>query len=394
VAGRTGANRSKIAGNPFTPDWGAAPPALVGRDNVLDRATAAFAAGPADPWFTHAYFGERGVGKTVVLDELGTRAATRGWAVAHTSVRSGGFIAPLLEVELVEAARHLSRRPRLEWLEGDTSWTAGAAIGGPPGPVARAERTRSVSRRLSDASAIEVALRSLGELAASKHVGVLITVDEVHAAEHPELSILSAAMQLVTKRRRLPVALVVAGLPNLPERLTGPDLTFLERMSKAELGYLDPPVVRLALAGPLATNGAGIDEPALEGLVQASGGYPYLVQLLGYHAWEVAGGRRVTEANAAAAIIGAGEQAAVNLFAPRWARLSPKEQRFVAAMAQLGDGPVPIGDIRRILGAATYEEVSYLRQRLIAKGILRAAGHGVITFTLPLFSRWIRSLDR
>ncbi len=69
--------------------------------------------------------------------------------------------------------------------------------------------------------------------------------------------------------------------------MTGPDLTFLERMTKAELGYLDPSVVRLALAGPLATNGAGIDEPALEGLIQASGGYPYLVQLLGYHAWEV-----------------------------------------------------------------------------------------------------------
>lgn len=106
---RTGADRGR---NPFTPDWGASPPVLVGRDGVLDRAVSGMLAGPSDPWFTHAYFGERGVGKTVLLDELGAQMARHGWVVAHGAVRAGGFVAPLLEVELVEAAQGLSRRIR------------------------------------------------------------------------------------------------------------------------------------------------------------------------------------------------------------------------------------------------------------------------------------------
>jgi hypothetical protein len=346
-------------------------------------------AGPSDPWFTHAYFGERGVGKTVLLDELGAQMARHGWVVAHGAVRAGGFVAPLLEVELVEAARGLSRRIRPSWLDTEGTWRAAGSLGQPPGPVVQAERTRARGYRLSPASAVEVALSVLGEAAQRKSIGVLITLDEVHAADHQELSMVSAAMQLVSKRRRLPVALVAAGLPNLPEVLTGPDLTFLERMSKASLGFLEPTAARLALAGPFATGG-GVDEDALTLLAGASGGYPYLVQLLGYQAWAVAGGDRVTRRHAAAAIVETAGLAGTGLFGPRWSRLAPKEREFVSAMAKLGDGPVAVADVRRLLDVERYEELSYLRRRLISKGIIRSTGHGQISLTLPMFARWVR----
>lgn len=365
---------------------------LVGRDAVLDRAVSGMLAGPSDPWFTHAYFGERGVGKTVLLDEIAARLAREEWVVAHAAVRAGGFLAPLLEVELVGAARGLSRRLRPSWLDAGRSWRASGSLGAAPGPVVQAERTRASGSRLSAASAVELALSSLGEAAERKGVGVLVTLDEVHAADDDELSMLSAAMQLVSKRRRLPVALVAAGLPNVPEVLTGPHLTFLERMSKAPLGFLDAGAVRLALAGPFATGG-GIDEEALVELVRASGGYPYLVQLVGYQAWAAAGGGRVTKRHAAVAIREAAELAGTGLFGPRWARLAPKEREFVAAMAKLGDGPVAVSDVRRLLGAERYEDVSYLRRRLLAKGIIRPAGHGKLVLSLPMFSRWVRSHD-
>jgi hypothetical protein len=243
---------------------------------------------------------------------------------------------------------------------------------------------------LSPASAVELALITLGEAAQRKGLGLLITLDEVHAADHPELSMISAAMQLVSKRRLLPVALVVAGLPNVPEVLTGPDLTFLERMSKAPLGFLEPAAARLALAGPFATGG-GIDEDALTQLATASGGYPYLVQLLGYRAWALAGGSRVTRRNATTAIEEAATLAGTGLFGPRWNRLAPKEREFVAAMAELGDGAVAVSEVRRLLGVERYEELSYLRRRLLAKGIIRATGHGQLMLALPMFARWVRN---
>jgi hypothetical protein len=363
---------------------------LVGRDAVLDRAVSGMLAGPSDPWFTHAYFGERGVGKTVLLDEIGGQVGRHGWVVAHAAVRAGGFLAPLLEVELVDAAQRLSRRIRPSWLDTEGAWRAGGSLGAAPGPVVQAERTRARGYRLSPASAVELALTSLGEAAERKRIGLLITLDEVHAADHDELSMLSAAMQLISKRRRLPVALVAAGLPNLPEVLTGPDLTFLERMSKAPLGFLEPAAARLALAGPFATGG-GIDEEALAQLVGASGGYPYLVQLLGYQAWAAAGGSRVTKRHATTAVGEAAAVAGTGVFGPRWGRLAPKEREFVAAMAQLGDGPVAVSEVRRLLGVQRYEDVSYLRRRLLAKGIIRSTGHGQLVLALPMFSRWVRS---
>ena len=238
-------------------------------------------AGPRDFWFTHAYYGERGVGKTVLLDAIGERVAGLGWPVVHSVVRGGRFVEVLLRLRAARGpaateppgprpGRAHDRPPR-----STSGWSG-------PRPSARPRRAPP----LPIEAELEVALRQLGELAADKKRGVLLTVDEAHAADGTELLVLSQTLQLVTKRRELPIALVVAGLPQLPSLLTGPEMTFLERMPKIELGFLGPDASRLALTKPAADLGVRFTDDALTILVEASGGYPYFVQLLGYHVWE------------------------------------------------------------------------------------------------------------
>ncbi len=377
--------------NPFTPDWGVGPPVLVGRDEHIDRAERAMRSGPRDLWFTHAYYGERGVGKTVLLDAIGERVAGLGWPVVHNVVRGRRFVEVLLRLGLPEARRRLTRRGL-----GRGQLTIEAEID--LGVVrAEAQRKAEATPRLPIEAELEVTLRRLGELAADKKRGVLLTVDEAHAAETTDLLVLSQTLQLVTKRRQLPIALIVAGLPQLPSLLTGPEMTFLERMPKIELGFLGPDASRLALTKPAADRGVRFTDDALTILVDASGGYPYFVQLLGYQVWEAKRGRIVDRAAVTTALREAARMAAIQVFTPRWERLAPKEQQFLRVMTELQsidhDRPVAVGSVREKLGAASYEDISYLRIRLLQKGVVRPAGRGLLRFTFPGMAEWIRSAE-
>ena len=79
-----------------------------------------------------------------------------------------------------------------------------------------------------------------------------------------------------------------------------------------------------------------------------------------------------------------------NLFAPRWQRLTPKEQEFLAALASHGD-IAHMSEVVADLGAASYGDVSYLRTRLVAKGMIRPVGRGVVAFTFPRMAAWVRA---
>jgi hypothetical protein len=87
------------------------------------------------------------------------------------------------------------------------------------------------------------------------------------------------------------------------------------------------------------------DVDALDLLINASGGYPYLVQVFGYETWTAAGGAaRIVVAHAQAGVV-AVEARMDALFGARWDQLRDLEQRYVAAVARLGPAPVPVSAV-------------------------------------------------
>src|SRR6266852_5910421 len=97
--------------NPFTPGYGSSPPVLAGRDTTIDQMLDAYRVGPGHPHYHVALYGPRGVGKTVLADEIaGRTAAGLRWAVVSVQASSGSDIPAQLAHQADQAARQLRHR--------------------------------------------------------------------------------------------------------------------------------------------------------------------------------------------------------------------------------------------------------------------------------------------
>lgn len=74
--------------NPFRPTFGVPPLFWVGRTAVLDTFRAALDSRPGTPGRSLIISGARGIGKTVLLNELEDIASSRGWITLRASGRS------------------------------------------------------------------------------------------------------------------------------------------------------------------------------------------------------------------------------------------------------------------------------------------------------------------
>jgi hypothetical protein len=338
--------------------------------------------------FRHGYHGVRGVGKTVLVDAVAAVAkAELDWpVVSHQAIADENLLAAVL-AKLPAALDQVSWRGARALRGFDKQVTLGVNL------VVRAEAT--LSRRApampADASAvIEQVVVRLGEAARDKGRGVLVVVDEVHAAPvRPDLAAFARVLQVVN-RRQLPVAVLLAGLPGTPAHLAKAG-TFTERLTMVRLGDLGPSATRLALVQPAAECGVHFDNAALDALVEWTAGYPYFVQLFGFWAWEAAAGAdRVTLDHVRVGAREARRQAATSLYGPRWERLSPLERAYLTAVAAEGD-EAGTGSVAAAL-QRTHGQLSSARAALISEHhLLEAAGHGRVRFTIPGFSAWLRA---
>jgi hypothetical protein len=182
-----------------------------------------------------------------------------------------------------------------------------------------------------------------------------------------------------------------AGLPSAPETIAEV-VTFSERFAYRRLEPLPDEAVQLALAAPAEELGVRWEPDALNAATAVAQGYPYSVQLIGDSTWAAAGhperGGLLTMAH-----VRDGRrrmrQDLNALFRARWEKCTPSEQQLMRAMAAHGDGRVRRADIARYLGVTT-QDLSVPRARLIDKGIVDIAGHGLLQFTIPGFAGYVR----
>ncbi|MGH9124587.1 MAG: hypothetical protein ACRDZ8_07655 [Acidimicrobiales bacterium] len=112
-------------------------------------------------------------------------------------------------------------------------------------------------------------------------------------------------------------------------------------MAKTALGYLSEEATRLALAQPITTGGATITAGALAAAARATRGYPYFVQLYGYHCWRLAGGGAINETHLEFAAEAVTADVAANLYQPRLAQLSPLERAYLRLSPSTGNASSP-----------------------------------------------------
>ncbi|HET9986124.1 MAG TPA: ATP-binding protein [Longimicrobiales bacterium] len=378
--------------NPFAPGAGAPPPELAGREEIIQAATIALhRIRMGRPEKSQFLLGLRGVGKTVLLNRIAELAEEIGYLVVPLEAPEGQRLPQYLAPGLKSTLLRLSRVERAKEYAGK----AMSALRGFASvfKVSIGEVEIGVSEPpLADSGNLEVDLPELllatAQAAKAAGTSVSLFVDEVQYLSEEDLRGLIVALHRIAQRG-LPLVLFGAGLPQVAA-LAGDAKSYAERLfDYPDVGALAEPAARTAVRAPVLDEGAGIEDDALDRIVRLTRGYPYFLQEWGKHTWNTAPRSPITMADVEAASRAATEALDKNFFRVRFDRLTPREQEYLRAMAELGAGPHRSGTIAEKLGT-TVEKMGPLRSGLIKKGMIWSPAHGDTAFTVPMFDEFMR----
>lgn len=366
-----------MAHNPFRPTFGTSPPLLVGREEQLDAFAASLDEGPGSPGRATVYTGARGVGKTVMLNAVEDVARRAGWLVISETA-TPGLIDRLIHEGLPGVRRLLDDDPAKRRIAGVDL----PIIGG------------GISFEQADDPATPTLRGNLTALAAAAEqhdTGVLITIDEIQAADIGELRALATVVQHAFREGRN-VAFAAAGLPAALEPILNDNvLTFLRRADRYDLAEVELTDVARAIDTPILETGRSITRTALETAARATAGYPFMIQLVGYHTYRQRPERDMIDVDdVAGGIEAARRRLGALVIEPELAGLSDVDRTFLLAMAH-DDGPSKMADIqRRLRGDVDASYASQYRLRLIAAEVIVQTKRGYVDFALPAMREYLR----
>ena len=377
--------------NPFAPGAGAPPPELAGRDEVIEAAKIALHRIRAGrPEKGQMLLGLRGVGKTVLLNRISDMAEEAGYHVVMLEALEGQRLAEYLAPALKST---LLRLNRAEKAKEYVSRAVGALRGFASAfKVSIGEIEIGLSEpAIADSGNLEVDLPALvvavGQAAKAADSSVAILVDEVQYLNEPDLRALIVAFHSIAQKG-LPVAFFGAGLPQVAA-LSGDAKSYAERLLDfPSVGPLTSDAAKRAIRQPIRDEGADIRPDALERIVAVTKGYPYFLQEWGKHSWNRARQSPIIANDVEAASRSVTDALDKSFFRVRFDRLTPREQDYLRAMAELGTGPHRSGAIADALGR-TVESTGPLRSGLIRKGMIWSPAHGETAFTVPLFDEFM-----
>lgn len=382
--------------NPYTPNAGAKPPVLVGRQGemeafevLLDR----LRAGRTEQ--SMIITGLRGVGKTVLLTEFGRIAADRDWVAIEMEIAKHDD--DQFRLELARECRKalLSIAPRQRW--GERARRAARILRSfsmsidPGGRLTMGFEVDALEGYGDSGfldSDIQDLMVSLGEAASEHRTGVILLFDEIQLLAASQFEALIVAIHK-TVQRSLPFVLVAAGLPQLPA-LAGEARSYSERLFRFPgIGSLNDDEARLALSQPAAELRLEFLDEAIEVGLDFTEGFPYFIQEFGQAAWNLADAPQVTASDAEQARLVVEEKLDANFFRVRLDRTTELQQAYLRAMAELGPEPQRAAAVARVLNRTT-QQCGPIRSQLIEKGLLYTPQHGYAAFTVPHFDRHLK----
>lgn len=361
----------QIQENPFTPTFGEVPARMAGRAELLGNLRKAFAQKTRSPYLATLITGARGTGKTALLTLAAREAESLGWVSVNTVALPG-----LLDDVLIgarRAARHIV----------DSDYGAklkGVGLGGAVNLEWDYE---------SEPSNWRSKMTDLLEALEAHGTGLLISVDEVQPSLD-ELVRLVATYQLFVQEGRK-VALLMAGLPhNVVQLLQDKSVSFLRRAQTVHLGRLSDAEVEIAMRQTVDQAGRSLDDEAAQAMAKAAGGFPFMMQLVGYQSWEVQPDEPIISLSDAQVGMRLAQGELISrVVEPTYRGLSEGDRRFLAAMAE-GEGPQTVSSVAARMGKSVSYASQYKR-RLLDQGVLGEDEGGRIDFDMPLMREHVIS---
>lgn len=381
--------------NPFNPGAGVSPPELAGRSEVIDQAITALERTKRG---RHAkslmVLGLRGVGKTVLLNEIAREAVARGYLVEQLEARDGQDLRRLLIHALRRVLLQLDRGAQAVEAVKRGLRVLRSFIGNVTVSSGGVDLTLGVDPETgqADSGDLEVDVKDvlLASARAAEATGrpVALLIDELQYVSKPELAALIRAIHAIDQAG-LPLLLFGAGLPQLAGQ-AGDAKSYAERLFDfPRLDRLFEADAYKAIRDPVEEEHAEIEEAALQEIYAQTRGYPYFLQEWGYNAWNVAANAVITATDASAATELSIRKLDQSFFRVRFDRLTPLERDYMRSLAELGEGPQRSSEVAGALGRSV-NSLGPTRDSLIKKGMIYAPEHGQIAFTVPLFDEFMR----
>jgi hypothetical protein len=382
--------------NPYTPNAGAEPEAIIGRDDQLhsfDLLLARLARGRTEQ--SMIITGLRGVGKTVLLGQFRTKALEQQWVVVEQEVSKHDDTEFRRDISSRLRAALLQLSPRARWtdhlrhaaavlqsftvsVDATGAWSAGLDVDAAEGFADHA----NLAMDLTDV------FLAIGEAAKEQQRGVVLLLDEVQFLNKAQLEALIEALHKMVQRK-LPITLVGAGLPQIAE-LAGDAKSYAERLfTFPQIGVLAPEDAKAALARPAEEEEVTYSAAALNEAVAITGGYPYFIQELGYAVWTVADGPEVSLQDIRDAVPAYEAKLDASFFRVRLDRTTELQRAYLRAMAELGPAAHKASDVADVM-RRTSTNLGPTRAELINMGLLWTPQHGYAAFTVPHFDHFLR----
>lgn len=383
--------------NPYAPGAGTPPPELAGRSPILEDVKVRLQRLRLGRSAKSVMLvGLRGVGKTVLLDQMRRNAEAAGIQTVRIEAPENRSLPALLAPALRLVLLHLSKKETAKEY----------AI---RGLRALAGFVRSLKVKYDDLEVgldydpepgladngelegdLATLLQQVGVAAKAAGTAVVIFIDELQYVEEPQMAALISALHRCSQER-LPLTVVGAGLPQLRGRM-GEAKSYAERLFDfPEIGPLNAPDAAEAIVRPAESEGASIEEEAVQEIIEKTKGYPYFLQEWGKHTWDIASQSPIQRQD----VLNASDEAVAALdesfFRVRFDRLTPTEKKYLRTMAELGPGPHRSGDIAEQFGRIV-SSLGPTRASLIAKGMIWSPTHGDTAFTVPLFDEFMKRI--
>ena len=346
--------------NPFTPGFGEIPYIVAGRSDITDEYEDIIESGGRSQKRHPLIKGMRSYGKTVLLRKLLKIAEEHGYEtfyISSTSDMYGNLMTNMSE-------------------------KAGVSISG----------TSEYSGRTLE-SLIQVMLRS------KKIKGIAVAIDDINPEYIEDIQRIAATMQSLVSEK-LPVSFIYAGLPEyIDEIQQDPSISFIRRMSHKEVGAISFEELGKAIKRTCTDHGIDISDEAIEYIVRASDGSPYLVQMFSSVAYEHASETKskkieITANDCLESFKSALPTILTSVVKPTFQSLTYAEQEFLRAMAQ--DDKVStvsrIGAIAERMGK-TPQYANIYKNRLIDKRIIKQDGRGFVRCSIPYMTTYLSNQE-
>lgn len=385
--------------NPYTPGAGKMPRYLAGRQQALEEAfklITAIAYG-----FTARsviYYGLRGVGKTVLLNEIEKMADDKNVRYEHIEIAEQYSFKRIIALAINKLMRKISAKENLRQhaekalgvlkafqitygQDGDVS------LGIDP-DILKAEGAADTGDFQNDLTDL---LLSLGTLAEKASCGAILFIDEIQYLRDDEFAALISAIHRI-EQKGYPIVVFAAGLPKIA-KIAGDIKSYAERLFQfIQIDSLTETAAELALSEPAKKLGVTYHPEALKYIIGITEGYPYFLQEYGRQVWDFVNDKKeITLSAAQDAYSKFIKQLDTGFFKVRHDRATAKELEFMKAMVKCGSLPCSTTQIAHEMGRAP-TNISPLRAQLIHKGFIYATRRGEVDFTVPQFDQYLKRL--